>query len=786
MASGRLPFRGKSDVETLHAILAAEPAPLAEAGPGYPPEADRIVRKALEKEPASRYQHADELATDLRNLQRDVESGRVSGPTGTARSAAAAGGAPVVAGPPGRRLLMIAASSVLAVGLIAGSVYLYRSRGPAAGGSAPAAQARVLGVVGFENLTDPADSGNLGRMLMALISTDLGEGGGLSVISTPKMLSALKQAGQSEGKGFDAALAPEAARLAGADLILVGQVSQAGERLILTAELVEVGNGNRLGSVKREAGSKSELFSLAGSMAADVRKHLGPAGARGGSGAFELARALTRSPEAYNQYFAGEVAFQQGRFAEAIEQLRRAVREDPSFALAHYRLSMVLDWKGQHEEAVRVFEAGSAHAARLPARWQTLYAAWGEFLRGDLETSHATLTDLVRSSPDLPDAWALIGETVFHSSRLRNMRKAREAFERALDLDPTFREVFNHLIDLYIVGEDLDAAERQLARFEPTDPVVMAGRALLLAARGRDREAVALSEDLADRGVDVWFKVTDSYINAGMWERVFSRADRRVRENPQNGEAYAQRALVNIGKGRFRIALSDLQTAATLSAGEKSKLWPARSSPVYYVGIAEISLLTGDIEGAAGAARRAVEADPLAPFSYFCLGRILLEAGKKREADQVLTNLQEVSRELSAPTGSSSIHLLKAEQHLADGAPALASAELEQVSALAHEFRNRSEEWLARARIRLASGDRPGAISAYRECIASPRFLFSTTIRKVRAIHTLARLEEESGDIPSARQHYRQFLDRWGNADLPLAEVKDAKTRLAALESEKP
>jgi len=53
-------------------------------------------------------------------------------------------------------------------------------------------------------------------------------------------------------------------------------------------------------------------------------------------------------------------------------------------------------------------------------------------------------------------------------------------------------------------------------------------------------------------------------------------------------------------------------------------------------------------------------------------------------------------------------------------------------------------------------------------------------------IYRLARLEEESGDIPSARQHYRQFLDRWGDADLPLAEVKDAKLRLAALDAAKP
>jgi hypothetical protein len=46
----------------------------------------------------------------------------------------------------------------------------------------------------------------------------------------------------------------------------------------------------------------------------------------------------------------------------------------------------------------------------------------------------------------------------------------------------------------------------------------------------------------------------------------------------------------------------------------------------------------------------------------------------------------------------------------------------------------------------------------------------------------MARLEEQAGDLASARQHYRQFLARWGEADLPIADVNEAKSRLAKLE----
>ncbi len=49
------------------------------------------------------------------------------------------------------------------------------------------------------------------------------------------------------------------------------------------------------------------------------------------------------------------------------------------------------------------------------------------------------------------------------------------------------------------------------------------------------------------------------------------------------------------------------------------------------------------------------------------------------------------------------------------------------------------------------------------------------------ALYELARLEDEAGDMASARQHYQEFLDRWGEADLPIPKVAKAKSHLATL-----
>jgi serine/threonine protein kinase len=81
MVTGQLPFTGDSDVESLSSTLTHEPAAPSRLIGDLPAEADRVVRKLLEKNPADRYQYADELATDLRNLRRDLDTGKTTMPT---------------------------------------------------------------------------------------------------------------------------------------------------------------------------------------------------------------------------------------------------------------------------------------------------------------------------------------------------------------------------------------------------------------------------------------------------------------------------------------------------------------------------------------------------------------------------------------------------------------------------------------------------------------------------------------------------------------------------------
>jgi eukaryotic-like serine/threonine-protein kinase len=310
MVTGSLPFRGDTSALIFKAILDGKPTSAVRINPDVPVELERIISKALEKDRDVRYQSAAEMRADLKRLKRDTESGKT----------ATLGKADTRTWPWLKPIIV----AVLALALIAG-VWLLRSRFYLA---RPASRINSIAVLPLENLSrDPEQEYFADGMTDALI-TDLSKIGSLRIISRTSVMH-YKKTNKT---------VPEIAKELNVDGIVEGSVTRSGNRVRITAQLIQASTDQHLwaDSYEQELGDVLKLQGeIAQAIAQQVRAELSP------QQRARLTIAHTVNPEAYDAYLRGR-SFQ-GPTLQAIEKAQKyfeeAIQRDPGFALAYVGLA---------------------------------------------------------------------------------------------------------------------------------------------------------------------------------------------------------------------------------------------------------------------------------------------------------------------------------------------------------------------------------------------------------------------------------------------------------------
>ena len=277
----------------------------------------------------------------------------------------------------------------------------------------------------------------LGEGIVDLLARDLDGAGDLRTVDPGTILSALGRDGVRDGSE-DRYRA--VARRVGAGLYLVGSVHAVSGRVRLRASLHDAtsdGPGEALSQSGVE-GDASEVLGLVDQLAARL---LVDRGAAPGV-LFETATLTTRSLQALKAYLTAEQRLRSGPQAidSALAGFQRAVAEDSTFALAHYRLAVAAGWQGRQEVAAAATASALRHSARLAERDRQLLQVYDQYRSGMAEQAEAGFRNLVRDNPgDLEAQFQLADLLTYYNPLLgRSQSEALELFDRILAYDPGF------------------------------------------------------------------------------------------------------------------------------------------------------------------------------------------------------------------------------------------------------------------------------------------------------------------------------------------------------------
>ena len=345
-----------------------------------------------------------------------------------------------------RNAIVGAVGAALLWGGVAIGWFLFGRDSGAAVESAVAAEADPgIAVLPFTVSGSEVDA--LGEGLVHLLHSNLNDVGGLRAIAPGTVLAQWdRRVGEDERAELGTAL--EVAAASGGRYALVGSAVSLGARVRLEGTLYELPGASALGRVRVE-GSPDSVWALVDQLAVEVVRALGEVGVGQLSG-FDLAAATTSSLTALQAYLEGETYRRRGEFEVAIPAFRRAIEEDPGFALAEYRLGMSQGWLTlAFDEARGHLE--SALATGLPDREALFARATMAYLEGSLETL-PELRAYVRSHPDDADGWFILGDALLHAGTEEEVQdwleEGRRALDRAVELDPGFGPYLIHTLQL--------------------------------------------------------------------------------------------------------------------------------------------------------------------------------------------------------------------------------------------------------------------------------------------------------------------------------------------------
>ena len=490
MAAGRPPFVGETTAVIFDQILNRTPPPPSRSNPDLPPEFERIIFKALEKDREMRTQSAAEIRSDLKRLRRDTDSGRSAAVSAAPQVAMtpARGTEPSPVASPSRPqprravpLKWLAAGGALLVVVAAGiGAWRFFALHPSPGAN------KALAVVQIENLTQDSSLDWLGNGAAELLTTDLAQAKALEVISTERVREIVKRHAAANGTLAEGE-AQQVARDAHAEFFASGALLKVGPKLRLDLRVQETSTGKLVYADKFEGDNPQAVFAMVDKATAGILGEVAPSAAQPSAAA-----SLTSNLDALHAYEEGVAYRDRVMPDKARDSFDRAIQLDPQFAMAYYWLSISYDLLSDQPAARKAIAQAVRLADRLPRQQQLLIQARRLIYDGRDQEAEQTLRTAISEFPRETEARVALG--VYLSLRPQRSAEGIPVFLDALRLDEHQPTVYNVLAYAYThqgnLNQALAAVDRYASLLPPNDPNPMDTRGDVYALTGHYDDAI--------------------------------------------------------------------------------------------------------------------------------------------------------------------------------------------------------------------------------------------------------------------------------------------------------
>ncbi len=593
MLSGVHPFARASGVQTLSAIIADEPEPIAVKAPKTPEALGHIVERCLAKDPAARFDSTADLARALQSIGDHLRSGRTLAPMPPIRRHR-------------RRAGVWAASAVVALVIAALAGWLLLSSDTA---SLPGR--RQVAVLPFTNVGGDVANQALADGLAEVLTTRLTQlerfSGGLQVVPAVEV------------RQQRIASAADARRAFSVNIIVSGSLQRTSNRVLLTLNVID---GASLRQIRADAldVAPQDAVALQDEVVIRLARLLD---IEIGEEAHALVSAGgTRAPGAYEYYLQGRGYLQRFERAENVDAalglFERALAQDPGYALAHaavaqafwrkyeatkdavwvtrareagatalrlspavsevqVTLAIIAIGSGQYEESVKALSAVLERDPTNADAYRELGRAYDAL--GDAARAEATLKRAVAARPGDWAAYNSLGS--FYAGRQRYAEAAAQ-FERVVALTPDNARGYSNLGSMYGLLRQWDQAYRALEKatsLNPTGPrwSNLATAYFFQRKYADAAKALERASELDGKNYQVWFNLASAYLwtqgsetkARAAFERAATFGEQARTVNPRDGLLLARLAncyahLADTRKARTLIA--EAETLAPTNA----------------------------------------------------------------------------------------------------------------------------------------------------------------------------------------------------------------------------